>query len=298
MNSGYLLYALTPIITAALLFNEVLGLSLATITSASLALAHLVLNRWVDQYVWIMEGNNLLWLIVFTVSTFLMASAVTRTNLNIRRRIEVDAVVDERRRTRRELHDGVVQAMGYLNLKADVVNSLIIQQQIPKALEGLEEIRKTAQETYRNARETLDQLSIEIGVAELIPTLEGYASSFAERNNVQVHFEAPSVPIRLSPIGQLQLLRMAQESLANIRKHAEATEVWISLVTVGKKLELLVKDNGRGFQLSQFAEDGVGHYGLDILRERAQSIGGTVSIDSAPGEGTEVRVTVSRGRGR
>ena len=149
LNSGFLLYALTPIMTASLLFHEVFAITLAGITSTSLALAHLLLYRWVDQYVWIMEDNNLLWLIVYIVSMFLMASAVYRTNLNIRRRIEMDAVIEERRRTRRELHDGVVQAMGYLNLKADVVNSLVIKQEIPK----------TAQETYRSAREALDQLS-------------------------------------------------------------------------------------------------------------------------------------------
>jgi len=76
LNSGFLLYALTPIMTAALLFQEGIALALAGLTSASLTLAHLLLYRWVDQYVWIMEGNNLLWLMVFTVFTFLMASAV------------------------------------------------------------------------------------------------------------------------------------------------------------------------------------------------------------------------------
>ena len=298
LNSGFLLYALTPIMTASLLFHEVYAITLAAVTSASLALAHLLLYRWVDQYVWIMEDNNLLWLIVFVVSMFLMASTVYRTNLNIRRRIEMDAVIEERRRTRRELHDGVVQAMGYLNLKADVVNSLVIKQEIPKALEGLEEIRKTAQETYRSAREALDQLSIEIGVAELVPTLEEYVNSFAERSNIQVHFSAPDTPVRPSPLSQLQILRMAQEALSNVNKHAKATEVWVSLVMVSKKLVLMVKDNGLGIQLSEPAEDGVGHYGLDILRERAESLGGTLSIAGAPGEGTEVRVTVPGARGR
>ncbi len=298
LNSGFLLYLLTPTLTAALLFHEVFAIVFAVITSISLTIAHVVLYRWVDQYVWIMDSNNLLWLIVFVVSTFITASAVTRTNLNIRRRIELDAVMEERRRTRRELHDGVVQSMGYLNLKTDVVHSLVAAQDTPRALEGLQEIRQTIQETYRTAREALDQLSLEIGMAELIPTLEEYVKSFAERNDIQAHFEAPSTPVRLSSLAQLQLLRMAQEALANVRKHAEATEVWVSLAWTGKKLELLVKDNGCGFQRSEFAENGAGHYGLNILRERAESLGGTVSIATAPGEGTEVRVTLPGARVR
>ena len=123
-------------------------------------------------------------------------------------------------------------------------------------------------------------------------------NSFAERSNIQVHFSAPDTPVRLSPLSQLQILQMAQEALSNVNKHAKATEVWVSLVMVGKKLELMVKDNGLGTQLSEPAEDGVGHYGLDILRERAESLGGTLSIAGAPGEGTEVRVTVPGARGR
>jgi hypothetical protein len=82
LNSGFLLYALTPILTAALLFTETLAIATAAVTSTSPALAHLILYRWVDKFVWIMEENNLLWLIVFT---FLFASVVYRTNLNIRR---------------------------------------------------------------------------------------------------------------------------------------------------------------------------------------------------------------------
>ena len=99
---------------------------------------------------------------------------------------------------------------------------------------GLRRSARWPKRRTATAREARDQLSIEIGVAELVPTLEEYVNSFAERSNIQVHFSAPVAPVRLSPLSQLQLLRMAQEALTNVRKHAEATEVWVSLILVGK----------------------------------------------------------------
>ncbi|MEE9262666.1 MAG: sensor histidine kinase [Dehalococcoidia bacterium] len=292
LTSGFLLYSLTPIMTAALLFTETMAVATATVTSASLAVAHLLVYRWVDKFVWIMEGNNLLWLIVFTVTTFLFATVVYRTNLNIRRRIETDAIADERRRTRRELHDGIVQTIGYLSLKTQTVSSLVEAGDTSKAMEGLDEMYKTVQDAYRDARETLDQLSIEMGAAELIPTLKEYIDSFSDRHGIQVHLDAPVDGLHLTPLAGLQILRVIQEALTNVRKHAQANEVRISLVLMRKRLELLIKDNGRGFDVEDFAANGKGHYGLNILRERAESLGGKLDICSSPGQGTEVRVSL------
>ena len=292
LNSGFLLYALTPILTAALLFTETLAIATAAVTSTSLTVAHLILYRWVDKFVWIMEENNLLWLIVFNVTTFLFASVVYRTNLNIRRRIETDAVADERQHTKKELHDGIVQTIGYLNLKTQTVSALVAAGDTAKALKGLNEMHETVQDAYRDAREALDQLSIEIGVAELVETLRDYVESFSERHGIQVHLEAPAEGIQLTPLAALQLLRVTQEALTNVRKHSQATEVQVILQPTGKGLDLFIKDNGHGFDLAEFAANGKGHYGLQILGERAESLGGKRNIVSSPGKGTEVQVNL------
>ena len=294
LNSGFLLYALAPILTAALLFAETLAIATAVVTSASLTIAHLLLYRWVDKFVWIMEENNLLWLIVFNVITFLFASVVYRTNLNIRRRIETDAVADERQHTKRELHDGIVQTIGYLNLKTQTVSALVAAGDTAKALEGLDEMHETVQDAYRDAREALDELSIEIGAAELVETLRDYVESFSERYGIQVHLEAPAEGIQLSPLAALQLLRVTQEALTNVRKHSQATEVQVILQPTAKGLDLFIKDNGDGFDLAEFAVNGKGHYGLQILGERAESLGGKLNIISSPGKGTEVQVNLPR----
>ncbi|MCZ6890918.1 MAG: sensor histidine kinase [Chloroflexi bacterium] len=294
LNSGFLLYALTPILTGSLLFTETLAIATAIVTSASLAIAHLLLYRWVDKFVWIMEENNLLWLIVFNVTTFLFASVVYRTNLNIRRRIETDAVADERQHTKRELHDGIIQTIGYLSLKTQTVSALLTAGDKAKALEGLDEMHQTVQDAYRDARENLDQLSVEIGEAELVQTLRDYVESFSERYGIQVSLEVPGEEIKFTPLASLQILRVTQEALTNVRKHSQATEARVILQPNGKGLDLLIRDNGSGFDLEGFAANGKGHYGLQILGERAESLGGTLNINSSPGGGTEVKVNLPK----
>lgn len=95
LNSGFLFYSLTPIMTAALLFNRVLAMSMAAVTSGSLALAHLVLYRWFNQTVWIMEENNFLWLGIFFVGTVAIAYSLYKDNLNICYHVGTEAVVKE-----------------------------------------------------------------------------------------------------------------------------------------------------------------------------------------------------------
>lgn len=303
LSSGFLLYSFIPVITAALLTRESVAIGVALAAPAALATAHTVLRIWLPAFVWIMEGNFLLWLIVYSVSALLFATAAYRTNLNIRRRIEMEGVVEERRRMRREIHDGVAQTLGYLNLKAEAVSQSVAASQVPQALAGMSEIRSAIQQTYQDIRESLDQLSADAATAPLVPTLAEYVKWFGERNGIPAHFEASAQPFTLSPGAELHLLRAIQESLTNVRKHAKATEVWVTLNVAALGVEAVIKDNGIGFQVSGGSANGGGagtvHHGLRIIRERAESAGGMLTVTSAPGMGTEVRLRLPlKARGR
>jgi signal transduction histidine kinase len=87
------------------------------------------------------------------------------------------------------------------------------------------------------------------------------------------------------------LLRIAQEAVTNIVKHAGATSVWIKLHTEAKRLYLRVADNGRGFEQGGAFSSQDGHFGLIGMRERAERLGGELTLASHPGEGTQVEVT-------
>ena len=296
LDSPYLLYSLMSVVTASLLFQEKLALSGAALFSLAVVLAHLTPALWSTNFTWIMQGNYLLWLVLYVASTFLIASIVYRTNLNIRRRIESDAVQEERRRIRREIHDGLAQTLTYLGMKIESVGRLIADKRPSEAQAALEEVRSLAEDSYQEARESIDELAVD--TLPLIPALNDYVEEFGQASGIQTEFEGSTAGFEPPPAAEFQFLRIIQEALANIRRHAQATRAWVTLGSTSESVELLVRDNGRGFVLGNTRGNGPGHHGLKVMRERAESLGGTLDITSGPGRGTEVLVRVPRGRFR
>jgi len=292
LNSAFLLYSLTPIMTAALLFEERVALSLAAIASLSLSFTHLALSQLIERVAWIMQGHNLTLLIVYTLFCFVAATVPYRTNLNIRRRIEREAILEERRRIAREIHDGVAQSLSYLNLKTKLVSLSVSAQNTVQALTELGDIRKVVQDTYEDIRESIEQLSAEVRTLPIIPAVANYIREFGNNNAIRVQFDTPRAFPQLSPVAELQLLRITQEALTNVRRHALATKVGVKLEKNPQTVEMIIKDNGQGFVLSDLEKSPPGYHGLNIIKERAEGLGGSLNISTAPGEGTEVRVSL------
>ncbi len=292
LNSPFLLYSLTPIMTAALLFEERISLSLAAIASIVLSVSHLALSQLMERFAWIMQGHNLTLLIVYTLFSFVAAVVPYRINLNIRRRIEREAIIEERRRIARELHDGIAQSLGYLNMKTKIASEAVSSQNTVQALTELNDISKVVQDTYEDIRESIDQLSAEIKNIPLIPAMANYMREFSSNNGIKVNFEHPRSFLRLSPVAELQLLRISQEALTNVRRHAGATEIEVKLESSNEAIEMIVKDNGAGFELTDLEDAPPGYHGLNIIKERAETLGGDFSISTAPGEGTALMVSL------
>ena len=291
LNSPFLLYSLTPIMIASLLFQEKVTFSLAAVASLSLSITHIVLSQFGDRLTWDVQGYNLTLLIVYTLFCFVIVGLAYRTNINVRRRIETDAIIEERRRIGREVHDGIAQSLGYLNMKTKQVGDLVSARNTKQAIEELNGIREVVAHTYEDVRASIDQLSAEMIDIQLIPTLRDYIGDFKEKTGIQVQFDISGDFPVLSPVAELQLLRIAQEALTNVRRHASATEVTVKLVHNSQTLEMMVRDNGRGFDHSEYEKSPSGH-GLSIIRERAEGLGGKVTITSAPGEATEILVSL------
>jgi signal transduction histidine kinase len=91
-------------------------------------------------------------------------------------------------------------------------------------------------------------------------------------------------------VAELQLLRIAQEALTNVRRHAMASGVEVTLRNTADSVEMTVKDDGKGFKLEELEEYAPGYHGLTIIKERAEGLGGNVLITTAPGQGTEVKI--------
>jgi signal transduction histidine kinase len=290
LNSSFLLYSLTPIMTAALLFEETVALGLASTASIVLSLTHVFLAQFTPRFAWIMQGYNLTLLIVYTLFSLVVATVPYRINLNIRRRIERDAIIEERRRIAREIHDGVAQSLSYLNLKTKSVSDLLTSKDTVQAITELSEIRDVVQDTYEDIRESIDQLSTEIRSVSILAALGNYVREFSSNNGIPVKFEIAKPFSRLSPVAELQLLRIGQEALTNVRRHAMASNVEVMLKNTADMVEMVVKDDGQGFDLQALEEPPPGYHGLTIIKERAEGLGGKVWIETAPGQGTEIKV--------
>ncbi len=253
--------------------------------------AHTALSQWTGGFAWVMESNILLWLIVYSMVGFLVAISVFRSNANIRQRIQDGAVNEERQRMRREIHDGIAQALSYLALKTNAVGKQLQERQYVNAASGLDDVRQVVDETYRSVRDSLDHLQLEAGTAPLTQLLEEYLKQFEVRYGIKASLEVSHPPLSLTPVAELELLRIGQEALTNVRKHSQATQVWVTLASVRGGVEMTVKDNGRGMALAPSAS-GDGHHGLSIMRERASAVGGTFTLVTAPGSGVETKVFV------
>ncbi len=273
-------------------FEEKVALSLAAIATLALSITHLALSQFTEMFASIMQGHNLTLLIVYTLFCFVVAMVPYRINLNIRRRIEREAIIEERRRIAREIHDGVAQSLSYLNLKTKAVSDSLSSQNTVQALTELGEIREVVQDTYEDIRESIEQLSTEIRSVPIITALGNYVREFGNNSAIRVQFNVAKPFTKLSPVAELQLLRIVQEALTNVRRHAMASEVEVKLENTRESVEMLVKDNGQGFNLMDVEKSPPGYHGLSIIKERAEGLGGSLNISTASGKGTEIKISL------
>jgi signal transduction histidine kinase len=211
-----------------------------------------------------------------------------------RRKLREQAAIEERDRIARELHDGLAQILGYVNTKAQAVRLLLAGGQLEAAQGQLMQLEEAAAEVLADIRQAILGLRLSARPdLDLAGKLRSFVDQFRRQSGLPVHLELPDDTrrLRLTPATEIELLRIVQEALANIRKHADARSAWLRLETGTSGLVLTIADNGNGFDPRQPASDD--HYGLLTMRERAAAIGAEFELDSGPGRGTRVTVTLA-----
>jgi signal transduction histidine kinase len=201
------------------------------------------------------------------------------------------AVIDERARLSRELHDGLAQLVAFLLVRLDTVSDLVLADRRPEALSELERLRGLADDLYLDVREAIAGLRSRVAERGLVPALRDYLDEFEERQGIQVALEADPA-IHVPDLVGLHLFRIVQEALANIRKHAHAQQAWVRLRLAPRGLELEIGDDGVGFDPARATPSTQRSFGLTSMAERAKALGGELRIESAPGSGTQVHVGV------
>ena len=226
---------------------------------------------------------------------FANQAGVAIQNTRLYEQIQALAVETERSRISREMHDGLAQVLSYVNTKAQAVEAFLARGDVAEAHEHVKELGEAARNVYRDIREGILALRTQVGSGRsLRGVLDEYISEYEyqTKSKVKVNWRLDPDDMALKPIQEVQILRIVQESLTNVRKHSEATEIVLNLVPQGQNLEVEVNDNGKGFNPLALQRGEWPHFGLQTMQERAEAIGGTFEIESSPGTGTTVRVRV------
>jgi signal transduction histidine kinase len=224
--------------------------------------------------------------------------ALIISNSQLYTKLERQAVLEERNRLAREVHDGLAQSLGFLNFKMQHIDRLLSREQWEAVRQGLQEMRASLGDLYNEVRLTIQDLrwSPEAGLG-LVEQIQHYVAGFQDRTGLEVSLAIEGEP-NLSPRDEIHLFRIVQEALTNVHKHAQAHQVRIRLCAGPAGANLEVEDDGVGLPATNNPEEttpsGVpGHFGLRIMRERAEAMGGQLFVQSLPGHGTRLQVVVN-----
>lgn len=204
------------------------------------------------------------------------------------------AAAEEREQLSRELHDGIGQVLGYINLQAQAAQMLMEQNQLDDAGKNLDRLVRAAQEAHTNLRHYILGLRAPLAPQRnFSEALEAYLGSFHQACGLQAALDTPAEGLpSLSVALEEQLLYIVQEALVNIRKHANARQVEVAITLQANEMTLTISDDGQGFEIQNAPGAAQEHFGLNIMRERAKQVGGRIEIRSIPGHGTRVVVSV------
>jgi signal transduction histidine kinase len=207
------------------------------------------------------------------------------------------AVLEERQRMAREIHDTLAQGFTSIVMHLEAAEAAL-SDDLATAQHHLEQARSTARESLEEARRLVWALRPQHLERDSLPeALRRVVARWSQESDIPAEVTVTGTPASLHPEVEVTLLRAAQEALTNVRKHARAGRVAVTLSYMDDLVVLDVQDDGVGFdphlpEVSNLREVRSGGFGLQAMRERVARLGGRLLIESAPGEGTTVVVEV------
>ena len=199
-------------------------------------------------------------------------------------------VMQERTRLSHELHDSLAQTMASLRIQVRILDEIFHSSDEPAIWDQMDRVEYTIEQANNQLRELIAHFKIPMNKHGLISSIRESIQLLREETDIHLFLQNEWTSQELPKNIELQVLRIVQECLANIRKHSQARSVRVLLRAFrsGGEHHILVEDDGIGFDESKIEPVGGDHLGLSILRDRAQQINGDITIDSEPGDGTRV----------
>ena len=216
-----------------------------------------------------------------------LALEKTRLDENARRL----AIIEERNMLGNELHDSLAQSIVSMRLHIKMLGEMLHRKDLHNAQHETRRLHTSVEEAHTSLRELLANFRSRMDERGLVPAIEDMVMSFKQETGIAAYFHNECDELTLSPAQEIQVFRITQEALANIRKHSDAMTARIMLRSDdGEKYTLLIEDDGMGMTPVGASQRGE-HIGLSIMQERAEHLPGTLKIESEPGEGTRVCLT-------
>ncbi|MBN1314464.1 MAG: GAF domain-containing protein [Anaerolineales bacterium] len=220
--------------------------------------------------------------------------ALAIENARLNQQVEQLVVIQERNRLSREIHDDLAPSLGALQLRVSLLAELIEQNRVDQARRQLTELQELISETYISVREDVFNLrAIASPDSDFISSLREYLADYQRSYGVQVSLDTDDkAGAKLAGQIQVQAIRIIQEALNNVRKHAGTNRARVSIKPVGEQVMISILDEGRGFDPSRVSALNQSSFGLQVMRERAESVGGDFSLEARPGQGTKIMFMV------
>ena len=210
-------------------------------------------------------------------------------NVRLRELAKSAGTFEERGRLGRDLHDGVGQVLSYLQMKSYGTAGLVGSGELDAAQAELREMQEVARDAVEDLRGSILGLRTTTDCdTDVIMVLADYVQSFTRVSGIDTQLVVEGRDLALSPIVGAQLLCIVQEALVNARRHAEATRAWVRVKVQDGLATVEIDDDGQGFALEGAVKEG--HFGLQTMKERAESVDGEWQIAGGPGRGTRVIV--------
>jgi signal transduction histidine kinase len=228
---------------------------------------------------------------LFTIWPLTDQVAIGIENARLHTELREMAVIEERNRIAREIHDTLAQGFAGISMMVESAKMALNEQDLAQSEIILDRIRGLAKEKLSEARRSVQALRPDITIQGNLETLiRGELNQLEVDMRIETSLDVVGEEQSVSPGIKLALLRICQEALNNIKKHAQASEVHIALTYNKNAVALLVQDNGIGFNPHTPTSN---NYGLTFMSERARLVGGSVIVNSEVGVGTNIYVNIA-----
>ena len=211
-------------------------------------------------------------------------------NARLERETLASTVMTERKFLASEVHDSIAQSLAYVNMRLPLLQDAMQAHDDTLSQKYFADVEQAMGSIQCNLREILTNFRVAMDPQGLLHAVQVLATEFRQRAGIPLQLQCEVPELGLTSEQEVQVFHIVQEALANVGRHAQAQQAWLTLSHRGSHLDVRVEDDGRGVAALQ--ADGRAHFGLDIMNERAQRLGGVVEIGPRVGGGTRVRLTV------